>query len=81
MDPIQQLIQLAGYPVVGASCAQAVQIAQAVQAGQISKDEATALLQDLKEQELIRQGANLLQEHIVFDQAMTGLITIVSSMA
>jgi|CryBogDrversion2_5_1035270.scaffolds.fasta_scaffold72486_1 polyhydroxyalkanoate synthesis regulator phasin len=81
MDPVQQLMQLMGYPVIGASSGQAVQIAQGVQSGQISKEEATQLLQDLQAQERINHGASQLQEHLVFDQAMSGLIMLVSAMA
>jgi polyhydroxyalkanoate synthesis regulator phasin len=81
MDPIQQLMSLAGYPQVGGRSQQAVQIAQAIQAGQISKEEATELLGDLKTQNDIESQAIALQEHVAFDQALSGLLTIVSGMA
>jgi polyhydroxyalkanoate synthesis regulator phasin len=81
MDPIQQLMSLAGYPTVGSRSQQAVQIAQAIQEGQISKQEAAELLEDLKTQNQIEAQANTLQEHVAFDQALSGLITIVSGMA
>lgn len=81
MDPVQQLMSLMGYPVVGGRSQQAVQIAQAIQAGQLSKQEAAELLNDLKTQNDIEAQANTLQEHVAFDQALTGLITVVSGMA
>ena len=81
MDPIQQLTQLMGYPVVSGRSQQAVQIAQAIQAGQLSKQEAAELLEDLKTQNQIEGQANTLQEHLAFDQAITGLIMIVGATA
>ena len=81
MDPIQQLTQFMGYPAVSGRSQQAVQIAQAIQAGQLSKQEAAELLEDLKTQNQIEGQANTLQEHLAFDQAITGLIMIVGATA
>jgi polyhydroxyalkanoate synthesis regulator phasin len=79
VDPLQTLSQLAGYPAVADASNQALQIAQAVQQGQLNKQEAAQLLEDLKTQNQIAAGANALQEHLAFNDAMSGLILIISN--
>lgn len=81
MDPLQQLSQLAGYPAVADASNQALQIAQAVQNRQLSPQEAQQLLEDLKTQNQIAAQANQLQEHLAFNDAMSGLIVLVSNFA
>lgn len=73
MNPLQQLLELIGYPVVGASAKIAAKIGQEAQANILEKSEAIKQLQELKDAEAAH--ATQLPEHIKFLDAVSELIT------
>jgi polyhydroxyalkanoate synthesis regulator phasin len=78
---MSDLLSLAGHEnqTVAWAAQQALQIQQQVQAGAISRDEGAMLTEDLKQQVNIAMAADTIENKVLIDKAIEGLLTVLKA--
>jgi polyhydroxyalkanoate synthesis regulator phasin len=78
---MSDLLNLAGHEnqTIAWGAQQALQIQQQVQSGAISAQEGAMLAEDLKQQVNIAMAADSIENKVLIDSAISGLLTVLTS--